>query len=217
MKIHARVQHHPSRAHLIPELLHRLDGLAVEVIEHCSTPPNPWAGYRRCMAAPPSYATHLLIVQDDVQICHNFVPAVKQIAEANPDAPVCLFLGRLPADTKPRVHQAMKMGRRYVTLSWRSFLPIVAVLWPVAKLVEFREWTEAFPYLPGTREPRSDDAMAGRWKMVTRQMVRATVPSLVEHPDEELSTVGLRAQWGGKPRVAAYLADDASAFDWSMS
>jgi hypothetical protein len=52
--------------------------------------------------------------------------------------------------------------------------------------------------------------------MVTRQTVLATVPSIVEHSDEVESTIGLRAQWGGTARVAAFLADDARNFDWSM-
>lgn len=145
----------------------------------------------------------------------GFAKAVGEIAACN-ENPVCLFLGQLPRDTTPRPAQAMKMNRRYVRVSWRSFMPIVAVLWPIEKLIEFREWTEEFPYLPGTREPRSDDAMAGRWKMVTKQTVLATVPSIVQHADEVESTVGLRAQWGAAGRVAAFLADDASQFDWSM-
>jgi hypothetical protein len=145
------------------------------------------------------------------------VLGIEQIAAAQPDVPVCLFLARLPRDTKPRVEQAMKMNRRYVVLSQRSFMPVVATLWPRAKAVEFMEWAAANPYLPGTREPRSDDAMAGRWKMLTRQQVFATVPSLFEHPDREPSLIGRRAMWGqDRGRCAAFLADDASVFDWSM-
>lgn len=111
----------------------------------------------------------------------------------------------------------MKMGRRYVQLSHRSFMPIVAVLWPREKLLEFAEWAEENPGLPGQREPRSDDAMAGRWKMMNRQTVLACVPSIVEHPDEVPSTIGKMAHWGkDKGRVAAFIADDALDFDWSM-
>lgn len=95
-------------------------------------------------------------------------------------------------------------------------MPVVAVLWPIDKLVEFAAWSEENPWLPAQREPRSDDAMAGRWKMVTRQTVWASVPSIVQHPDEEPSTIGRTAQWGkDRGRVAALLADDASDYDWT--
>ena len=154
-----------------------------------------------------------------MQLAHNFVDAVGQIAEVNAHVPVCLFLARLPRDASAQAARAMKQNRRYVTVSWRTFLPIVAVLWPVEKALEFREWADATPHLPGTRgEPRSDDAMAGRWKMVTRQTVLACVPSIVEHPDCEPSTIGRRAQWGQDAnRVAAFLAEDAADYDWSAT
>jgi hypothetical protein len=160
--------------------------------------------------------SHMLIVQDDVILASNLPAACRQIAGANPDRPVCLFLSRLPRDTAKKAAAAMKHGQRYVTVNQRSFLPIVGVLWPRAKLVEFAEWAEANPHLPGQREPRSDDGMAGRWKMVTRQHILACVPSIVEHPDVEASTVGLQPHWGkNNARVAALFTDDAARYDWS--
>ncbi len=183
------------------------------MVEHSSDPPSPWAGYKLCIENPPE-CDHLLIVQDDVIIVPGTIDVLGKIAR---DVPVCLYLARFPRDTKPRVEQAMTMGRRYIRLSPRSFMPIVAVLWPIEKLREFWEWGTDNPHLPGQREPRSDDAMAGRWKMLTRQEVLATVPSLVEHPDKEPSTIGLTAMWGkDRARCAQFLADDARDFDWSM-
>jgi NAD-dependent oxidoreductase involved in siderophore biosynthesis len=109
----------------------------------------------------------------------------------------------------------MKANVRYITLNWRSFLPVVAVLWPRAKAEEFKEWADEHPTLPGQREPRSDDAMGGRWKMLTRQTVKATVPSLVEHPDQVPSLIGRRAMWGkDRGRVAAFLAADGLEYEW---
>jgi hypothetical protein len=211
--IRVRVQHHPSRAHLLPALFDSLKPLPIEVIEHSSDPPSPWAGYKLCMENPPD-CDHLLIVQDDAMPVVGIVDVLGIVAR---DVPVCLYLARFPRDTKPRVEQAMKMGRRYIRLSQRSFMPIVAVLWPIAKLVEFNEWGIENPHLPAQREPRSDDAMAGRWKMITRQEVLATVPSLVEHPDREPSTIGKTAMWGNdRGRCAQFLAGDAREYDWTM-
>ena len=162
----------------------------------------------------PPVCTHLLIVQDDVVPVPGMTEVLGEVAR---DVPVCLFLARLPRDTHPRVEQAVKMGRRYIRLSQRSFMPVVATLWPLAKMIEFDEWTEDNSYLPGQREPRSDDAMAGRWKMINRQEVLATVPSLVQHPDTEPSTIGRSARAGfDRGRTAAFLAADAREYDWSM-
>lgn len=214
--IRVRIQHHPSRAELLPALRKALRPLPVEVIEHSSDPPSPWAGYRLCLEHMPA-CSHLLIIQDDTVPAPNFAKALRGIAKANPDTPVCLFLSRLPRDASHEAEKAMKQNRRYIQLSWRSFLPIVAVLWPREKAIEFRDWTEANGTLPGIRgEPRSDDAVAGRWKMATRQTIRACVPSIVEHPDQVVSTIGRRAAWGvDKGRVAALLADDAAAYEWN--
>lgn len=194
-----------------------MKGLPVEVIEHSSDPPSPWAGYQRCLTDIPD-CSHLLVIQDDAAPVRNFTAAVRQIAEANPDVPVCLFLARLPRDASTLAVRAMKQNRRYVELSWRSFLPVVAVLWPRSKAEEFRTWAEENPGLPAQREPRSDDAVAGFWKMRTRQTVRCTVPSIVQHPDMEPSLIGRRRSWGqDSGRVAMLLADDALEYDWSQT
>jgi hypothetical protein len=185
---------------------------------HVSDPPSPWAGYQLCLRSAldaPTEATHALVVQDDVTLCPNFVPAVEKIADANPNTPVCLFLARLPADAAARATRALKYGDRYVTFGLRSFVPVVALLWPSAKAEEFMEWVGSGVKLPGESNPRSDDAVVGRWMATTRQEIKATVPSLVEHPDLEPSLIGRRRAWGqDKGRVALHLAEDGLAYDW---
>jgi hypothetical protein len=208
----ARIQHHPSRARLIPPLLEALAPLPTEVIAHVSDPPSPWDGYKLCLSDLPD-CSHLLVIQDDAIPCRNFVPALKQIAVTN-DVPVCLFLARLPRRTSTDATKALKANRRYVTLFIRDFVPVVAVLWPRAKAQEFMVWAQNAK-LPGQPNPRSDDAVVGRWMMTTRQEIRTTCPSLVEHPDMEASLIGRQPSWGKDPgRVALHLAEDALAYDW---
>ena len=209
----ARIQHHPSRAQLIEPLLEALAPIPTEVIEHQSDPPSPWAGYRRCLTDLPAGPSHFLVIQDDAIPCRNFAPALEEIAAAN-DVPVCLFLARLPRRTSTDATKALKANRRYVTLFIRDFVPVVAVLWPRAKAQEFMAWAQNAK-LPGQPNPRSDDAVVGRWMMTTRQEIRATCPSLVEHPDMEASVIGRQPAWGKDPgRVALHLAEDALAYDW---
>jgi hypothetical protein len=212
----ARIQSHPARDHLLPRLLEDLAPLETEVVVHSSDPPSPWAGYQCCLSHLPSYADHLLVVQDDVELCHNFAPALLRIAESNPDVPVCLFLARLPKEASVRATRALQKNLRYVTLATRSFVPVVAILWPVAKAEEFMLWVEQNPHVRGRFPQRSDDAMVGIWTILTKQEIRATVPSLVEHPDMEPSLIGRHPAWGkDKGRVALHLVQgDALDYDW---
>ena len=212
MRLAARIQAHPARAHLLPALTASLSPLPVEVVAHASEPPSPWDGYRACLTDLPE-CSHLLVIQDDAVVCHNFVPALEQIAASN-DVPVVLFLARLPRRTSRDATLALKAHRRYVDLFIRDFVPVVAMLWPKAKAEEFMAWAST-ARLPGQPNPRSDDAVVGRWMLVTKQTIRATVPSLVQHPDMEPSLIGCRVARGKDTwRVTLNLAEDALSYEW---
>lgn len=184
---------------------------------HASDPPSPWLGYRACLTGIPGGVTHLLVIQDDTTVCKNFAPALRLIAEANPSTPVVLFLARLPRRLSHLALLATKKNECYLETQLRSndFLPVVAVLWPVAKAQEFLSWAQANPHKLGHPRPRSDDSVGGRWASLTKQTIRFTVPSLVEHPDLEPSLIGRKAAWGkDSGRVAMAFAEDGLAYEW---
>jgi hypothetical protein len=155
-------------------------------------------------------------VQDDAVPCNNFAPALELVARAHTAKPVVLFYSRLPADLRRRAEAALRGGRRYADVPWRSFMPLVAVLWPREKAVEFYEWAQEHPTLTGRREPRSDDAMAGMWKIRTRQEMVATVPCLVDHRGDVPSVKDHYAH--RQPPAAAwkalFVAEDGLLYDW---
>lgn len=176
----------PARRELRERLLTALP-LAVVVEDDGPRPPSPWRGYRMCLDEIPAQATHALIIQDDTIVCDNFTLAVDRIAQAV-DVPVCLFVSGARTKTLRHYQQAMRSKLNYSQVWFQDYCPVVATLWPRAKVDEFLEWWSAGPKLPGMREPyRSDDAVVGSWMKFTRQKVLATVPSLVEHPDDTLS------------------------------
>ena len=112
---------------------------------------------------------------------------------------------------------AMKKRQVYLDCQLRSndFLPVVAILWPTSKAQEFLTWTEANPHKLGHKDPRSDDSVGGRWASLTKQDIRFTLPSLVEHPDLEPSLIGRKAAWGkDSGRVAMAFAEDGLAYEW---
>lgn len=179
--IHVRVQHHPSRAHLLSPLLGLLDS-DVEIVtdpDPDAAIRSPWRTYRECLVDPPRGVTHLLVLQDDVVPCRNLVAACERIARPEP---VVLWLGGAPVRIAHAAKQASLQGQRIVPVRLRGgdWLPVVAVLWPVEVAGRFIEWAGS-NRLPGDPNPRSDDAVAGRWARKTGQEVWVAVPSLVEH------------------------------------
>jgi len=209
LQVVARIQGHPSRRHLHAPLAESL-GLPVEIVEHASEPPSPWAGYKECLRDIPD-CSHLLVIQDDALVCRNFAAGIEQIAAAHPDTPVCLFLAPQPRRTSRDALRAMKEKRRYVTVFIRDFCPVVAMLWPRGKALEFREWAKDAS-LPGQPNPRSDDAVVGRWMISTRQRILATVPSLVQHRADVPAVKGVE---NASSRFSAlFFCADALEYEW---
>jgi hypothetical protein len=161
----------------------------------------------------------LLIVQDDTVACRNLAPALEAIVAVEPDVPICLYLGMLPPQ-KAEALRAAVLRKNFVELLGNSaaFLPIVAVLWPIAKAREFHAWGSDPNRLRQRNGEvfvdRSDDAMGARWWRTSRQRVIATIPSLIEHPDDAISTIG-RTNCG---RTALFWHGedwDALSIDWA--
>jgi len=186
---------------------------------HSSEPPSPWAGYKQALTDPPN-CTHLLVLQEDVQVCRNLPLAVERIADAKPDNPVCLFLSWLPPRLAKDARLAAKIGQRYIQVMPANFCPVVAVLWPVDAAARFLDWSSRakLPGHPG--RVGSDDAVLGDWIKRMREVVWITVPSLVEHPDMVPSVKGRNnVGWGkDKNRVALNWIGrerDPLELDWS--
>lgn len=211
-----RVQHRVGRDEPLARLLSLLPP-AVEVVADSGEIPNPWRGYQRCLSNLPPDG-HVCVLQDDTIPCRNFQPAIERIADAFPDAPVCLFVGGLPLRTANLLRQASIKRRAYTAVVRNDFMPVVAVLWPVHVAAGMLEWMQAHPKRLGNREQRSDDAMCGKWMRFSHQPVYATVPSLVEHDDVFPSTIGKKNSAGAnKGRVAAlWIGDgDPLEIDWT--
>jgi hypothetical protein len=83
--------------------------------------------------------------------------------------------------------------------------PLALAQRPVTLSHPHAGWAEENPLRLGHRDPRSDDAVGGRWMRYERPKVVCTVPSLVQHPDDVPSTIGRKASNGmNKGRVAAF-------------
>jgi hypothetical protein len=203
------VQHHPSRKESVKRLVSVIPE-AVLITDEVSDPPDPWRGYRKCIAAIPEHSTHACILQDDAIPCEGFAAATEKIASANPNTPVCLFLGAFPAATAGRVRRS-GASVRYVALGPSSFVPLVCVLWPTYVARQFLDWSSTARGMT-----RADDGNAARWVRATKQQIVVAVPSIVQHDDDQPSVKGGRDHkpWAEGWRRALLLADDATTYEW---
>jgi hypothetical protein len=179
--------------------------------------PDPWRGYQRCLEDLPA-AGHLVVLQDDCLPCLNFEAALEHVIAARSDDVISLFVGGLGGVTRKQFFEASRRGSRWSAISFRDIHHVVALIWPIERVRQFFAWKETAK-IPGHRGfPRSDDAIVGTWARQNKVTVWATVPSLVEHPDDLASSIGRRASQGrDRGRVAIqYIGDDDPLeLDWS--
>lgn len=183
---------------------------------------DPWRGYRLCLSELPD-SGHVAVIQDDTIVCRNFPEALEEIAAANEDTIVSLFLSK-GGKTKRTYHAAtLRHGRsRYADCHPQDLVHVVGVLWPVERARAFLRWVDANPKRFKNHKPSiSDDENLSRWRQLTCEQIRVTIPSIVEHPDDVPSIASgdpHRARNGkDSSRVAAYWIgdEDPLALDWS--
>ena len=216
--VQIRIQHAPGREATLNRLLASLGVPAVIFTDRGGGTPSPWRGYKACLASIPDKFTHIAILQDDTIACRNLAAALPLVADAHPDKVICLFLGGAPRRTATLAHRAHAQGLHFTRLHPNDFLPVVATMWPREKAESLLTWAEENPLKLGHREPRSDDAVAGRWMKFNREQVVCTVPSLVQHPDDHPSTIGRRHSAGADSQRVAALWDpdfDPLSVDWT--
>lgn len=201
--IHYGVIHHPSRAALLDTFAH-LHPRTVYVDPEPEGIRNPWRTYHHALERFPD-ADHLCLLQDDAQPVDGFQAAVERAVVAEPGVPIVLFVSTQAHRNTRLLFQACAADEPFFSLHPQEWVPVVAVIWPKAAAAKFLEW--ATPRFPITRR-RADDAIVGDWAKATGTRVVATVPSLVEHPDEVDSLIGLRHRIARRASCLAGHGDD---------
>lgn len=156
--------------------------------------PWAWRTYRECLRLLGDGPG--IIVQDDVVLAEDFESLTATAVADCPCRVLCLFVSRQLKLGGSMMMQAAIRGESFARLhSQDHFVPMVAVAWPpgAAKLV--LEWASHTRIRPGMAD---DGVIAGALKDLGLE-AWATVPSLVEHPDDVPSLVN---QAGGRSRRA---------------
>jgi len=138
--------------------------------------------------------------------CRGFADLAGVAIAERPDDLISFFVPDIAGGGRNRVRDAAKKGERWAQIGGLSWVPAVCVSWPVA-LIE--------PFLAFWEQPRwrgrdkADDSMMARFTKSRKMQVWATVPSLVEHPDDVASLLGNRHGAGAiRWRVAHKFLDN---------
>lgn len=207
MKLQVVVQHHPARAALVGPLLRRCPRGTVLIPDPDpdSAVRSPLRTYRACLEAVRQDATHLVVIQDDAMPVDRFSSRLRVAVEERPADVLVLFMPGAGAH-RGAMLRAAHQGQRWTRVP-RTWLPLVAVAWPVELAADFLRWMNGNGYADTNRH-RADDGVAGRWAAKRRVTAWATVPSLVQHPDTSPSLIGRRHASGrNQARVAAVFTD----------
>ena len=162
-----------------------------------------WHTYRKCAheGLYPAGASHVVILQDDLLLCKDFLPGLNKIIEYRPADIITLFY------VSKHAEEARETDRRWIRTAdvWGQ-----AVVWPREPLTGFLQWSAS--------ELRDDwptcDARATLYIALQKLTVWATAPSLVQHLRSRNSLIGIQTP---QPRIARWFIGDASAleYDWS--
>lgn len=203
MRLSVAIQHHPSRAALLPGLLASVGQAEVVDDPEPDGTPSPLRTYLEALRRTPPDATHRLVLQDDVEVVQDFPARTEDAIAEHPDVILCLFVPGTRGGGGAEVREAHARGLPSVRIRTGGWVPAVATAWPAALARDFLAYMGAAA-ATALREQRSDDAMIGKFARDRRLEVWATIPSLVEHPDREASLIGRKAGAGGnRGRVAA--------------
>jgi len=209
MNIVYRVQHAEGRDEPLARLLAGLVPLAVDVVtDREVSDPDPMRNYLRCLSDP-SDATHIVVLQDDAVVCDRFGSLLREAVVERPDDMISLFVGGLPGKTRMDFLRALQKRERWAPVYTQGIVHVVAMVWPVAAAKAFLEWFPPSKPIPGARAPyRSDDMVVGYWARITKRQVWATVPCLVEHPDDvpSIAQTSRKADGADRGRRAIHFA-----------
>lgn len=224
MALAALVKHHPSRADRLPALLDALEMPALVVTDpEPDAKPSAW----RCMSAClerldelPADADHVVVVEDDALPCPGFARSVHRMVKPRAASLIVLYVAEpdveYAAETfgwdERRLNDWLDEQRSRRIATWLPLtgglplLPVVANVWPRPLLEQFREWAARNP----PPESHADDpAAVTKFARDNGVEILATVPSLVDHDDDETPSI-IAANRGpdAKARIAWRFAED---------
>jgi hypothetical protein len=143
-------------------------------------------GFKSWEASRKMPSTHHMVLEDDIDLCRDFIPTVKRAVAARPRSIISFFGMSKVIASAPR----WAVGR---TISWNQ-----AVVMPAFMGRDFVRWSKFH-----LRDMKFFSTVLGMYALAHDLPIYYTNPCLVEHRLPEDSTLGNPARVGGRDRVAA--------------
>lgn len=205
------IQHHPSRA----GLLERTEHLDPIVVTDEGEGFNPWRNYLACLRVGANLGSPFVILQDDTVPVPGFSEAAERAREKLPQALIAFCVqGMLHQNARSRFWRAIERGEQLVEITPHNWVPAMALGWTHELAQRALDWDAQQTRL-GPKQTADDGRLYYfvRW---AETPVWMTVPSLVDHADEEPSVDG-----GGKgmrrPSRSTLLLFEGDARDWALA
>lgn len=155
---------------------------------------------RKCWESPVADGvTHRVVLQDDLELCNDFIATINKIINVNPEFIFTLFCPRV------RYSHAVDDSPYVIIKGWNTWgQGIVMPVSYVKPMFEFadRELGADFPY---------DDGIYAWWAKRERIWIATTIPSTIQHLCPSDSTLG----YNNKNKVSkVWRGKDLSDVNW---
>lgn len=167
-----------------------------------------WWNWKRAMveslARKLPETTHIMVLQDDLELCSDFLEVLPRLIKRRPNDLISLFA------MSGVVEKAVSAGVHWAKL--RSAGSGQAIIFPLHRLVRFLAWCEVnvkeeYPY---------DDARIALWLAESGGFCYVTAPSLVQHLGTEWSAAGLPTKPFGRKKVSrCFVKGSPLSIDWN--
>ena len=193
------IVHHPARDHLLDGLLEKLGEPVEVVVDPEPRRLDPWKNWVRALRHGQTLGSdHLLVLENDILPCRDFLASVRKAIEAKPDD-FLRFYSPLENVVESRTYEE-GMRQKYRWIPFVHWGGVQAVVIPVPWIEGFVEWGESFPVYGKFPDGR---LAAWLWKKVHKP-AWTTLPSLVEHTQPSL-------MGNSKHRATWFLGENESA------
>ena len=182
-KADIRIMASPKRAERVKLLVEKL-GLSDSAVTWDDRPKGGGAMYtaRKAWLFPiPDWATHRVVLNDDVLVCDNFLDIVEQIAVTHPDCAVglCNFVGRT----------------NYLDLSTPYFrtrsMCGCGIMLPKSIIEPCMKYIDEFP---DSELKKIDDYMISKYCFENKITMLTVLPTIIQHPDDD-SLLSVTYSW----------------------
>lgn len=181
-----------------------------EIYEHACDQSNPTLSSRRAAmeAVVDTDASHVLMLQDDLDLCQNFIEATRNAVQAVPNRIVQLLS---PWEEATEIYDG---GCRWLRREGHPWGP--ALVMPTEMVRDFLDWVDIF--MDGFDK---DDDCIGCWNCLeTPYDIWVAVPGLVEHLGAFENIAGESRTHGHRDRDAELYVDEMDVesvdIDWSF-